>query len=254
MEPRLLVAMGCFDGISAANVYGNNPDVGTSFEVISEAGVAAHTFAAAATLLDVTSSSATDAAAGDGARTLLITGLDADYNEITETVTLNGTTVVETTSSFLRVNKAQVLTTGDEEDNAGDIYVTETGGTHTAGVPDNLAIVDAKIPAGFCLSESTIYTVPAGHSLYIHTVNVFCSGGRDTIYRGRIRNPATATQTVIFEGVGTDMQSNIIRGSMVVLPEKFSVWGEARVITGSGEVALSIDGWLVDDTKWLIAS
>ena len=39
----------------------------------------------------------------NGARTVTMTGRDGDYATVTETVTLNGTTAVETDATFLRV-------------------------------------------------------------------------------------------------------------------------------------------------------
>jgi hypothetical protein len=55
-------------------------------------------YAAAALQMTVSSSSASDTSAGTGARTVLITGLNANYAVISESVTMNGQTAVTTTN------------------------------------------------------------------------------------------------------------------------------------------------------------
>lgn len=142
--------------------YGINADIGTSSETVwAEGGI--YTYPSAATVMKVSSSSADDAAAGTGARTVLISGLDADYNEISETVTLDGQDEVETTNEFLRINEAFVLTAGSGKGNAGNIYIGT--GTVTTGKP---ATVFGILPTSAGRLEQAVYTVPANHSAYIH--------------------------------------------------------------------------------------
>ena len=65
--------------------FGYNPSIGTSDETIwSEGGL--YAYPASATVMTVSSSSTDDTAAGTGARTVEVFGLDADYNEINEVV------------------------------------------------------------------------------------------------------------------------------------------------------------------------
>jgi hypothetical protein len=76
---------------------------------------------------------------------------------------LNGQTEVLTTQSFLRVNRAFVITAGNGNTAAGDIYVGT--GTVTAGVP---ATVYAVITLGENQTTMAVWTVPAKHTLYVH--------------------------------------------------------------------------------------
>jgi hypothetical protein len=71
-----------------------------------------YSYLTAATVLKVSSSSVNDTSAGTGARTVELSGLDADYNEISELVTLNGQTPVNTTKLFLRINRMVVRSAG----------------------------------------------------------------------------------------------------------------------------------------------
>jgi hypothetical protein len=93
---------------------------------------------------------------------VLIQGLDASYNVLTETVTLNGQTAVTTTGSFFRINKMIVLTTGTGLVNAGTIYIGT--GVVTAGVP---ATIYNTMPVGLNTSMSFSYTIPAGYTGYL---------------------------------------------------------------------------------------
>jgi len=117
-------------------------------------------------LLDVISASTADngLTSGTGARTVEISGLDAQYRFQTETVILNGQTAVSTTKSFLRVFAAQVLSAGTGGKNAGAIvvYKTGTGGVITAGVPGTLTSAWVRILAEYGIGTSGMYTVPAG--------------------------------------------------------------------------------------------
>lgn len=113
--------------------------------------------------LDFSSSSVADAAAGTGARTVRIYGLDFAGNPLTENVTLNGQTKVTSAKSFWRVFGAKVLTAGTGRVNAGDIYFVKvgTGGAHTGGVPTLTSGV-LKMLVGENSASSGMYTAPRG--------------------------------------------------------------------------------------------
>ncbi len=246
-DPRFLIPLGVYEGITASNHFGSNPVVGTSYEIIREAG-GGHTWLSAAAVHDVTSSSTNDTSDGTGIRTVLLTGLDANYNVITETVTMNGTTTVNTSASFLRINEAHGVSAGSNETNVGDIYITETGGAFTAGVPDDLDLVQEKIPVGFTQSESTIFTIPAGFTFYTHSILLFAAANKTVTFRECIRHSEDAITTVLFEGVAQDTEELIQRGAMPIVEEKHSIFMQAKVNTGSAEVSAAVDGWLVNNT------
>lgn len=159
-------------------VFGQAPTVTTQQSVWATTGT--YAYLASASALQISSGSANDAAAGTGARTVYISGLDASYNAISETVILNGQTQVATTQSFLRVNDFYVLTAGSGNTQAGIIYAGT--GSATAGVP---ATVYSLMPVGYNTQTQGIYTVPAGYTAYISsytftsnntTANTICSG------------------------------------------------------------------------------
>lgn len=71
----------------------------------------------------VISSSANDAAAGTGAQTIRLFGVDANLDYVTEDVTMNGTTAVFSTTQFLFVHLACGINVGSQEINDGDIDI-----------------------------------------------------------------------------------------------------------------------------------
>jgi hypothetical protein len=147
--------------------FGQNAVVGDSVETIwSQGGL--YSYPPSATTMTVSSSNTNDTSAGTGARTVLISGLDGDYDEISETITLNGQTAVTTTNSFLRVNRAIVLTAGSGGANAGIIYVGT--GTVTTGVPAN--IYTTINGDGTNQTLQAFWTVPANYTAYIHQTNI----------------------------------------------------------------------------------
>jgi len=143
--------------------FGNNATVGDSLETIwAEGGL--YSYLTSATVLKVSSSSTDDTSAGTGARTVQLYGLDGDYNEINELVTLNGQTVVNTTQSFLRINRMIVRSAGSSGANAGVIYAGT--GTVTTGVPANV-YASVNGVTGSNQSLMALWTVPAGYTAYM---------------------------------------------------------------------------------------
>jgi hypothetical protein len=159
----LQVARGQITMHSSFCQFGINTAVGTSNETVW-IGSNTYTFPSSASVLKISSSSADDASpSGTGARTVQIQGLNASYEPVVETVTLNGQTAVNTTNSYIRVNKMIVLTAGTGGTSVGNIYAGT--GNVNAGVP--AAVVNQT---GILANEteSGFYTVPAGYTAFIN--------------------------------------------------------------------------------------
>jgi hypothetical protein len=91
-----------------------------------------------------------------------IEGVNGDYATVSETITLNGQTAVNTTHSYLYVNSFYVVTAGSGAENAGNINAGT--GVVTAGVP---AVLYDIIAAGFNSRTTGHYCVPAGYTAYM---------------------------------------------------------------------------------------
>jgi hypothetical protein len=165
----LQVSRGQIQGHTSVIVFGYNPDVDISEESVwPDGGVIPHP--TVASVLKISSSSASDTSAGTGARTVYIEGLDGNYNVVSETVILNGQTEVNTTNSYLYVNGFTVLTVGSGGVNAGNINAGT--GTVTAGVP---AVLYDIIATGYNNRTTGHYCVPAGYTGYMNE-GMFSSG------------------------------------------------------------------------------
>lgn len=135
---ELAVALGNATG-TVGSVIGY---VGTSATSIVAVRGTTYTEQGAAAAREVVSSSAADASAGTGARTIRITYYDNSMaGPKTTDVTMNGTTAVATSASDIRfVEKMEVLTAGSGASNAGTITLRLTGAGATIGtiaVSDN---------------------------------------------------------------------------------------------------------------------
>ncbi len=138
-------------------LIGTNADVDiAASETVWPTG-GTYVFPTAVVPVEVVSSSVNDTSAGTGARTVTITGLDGAGAFQTETVTLNGTTAVATTLSWLRINTAQVATVGSGLTNAGTISVR-----HITDTP-----VYCTIAPGENASGMAVYSVPAGSRVLV---------------------------------------------------------------------------------------
>lgn len=171
-EPfELQVSRGQIEGHRAVTVWGYNPDIDTSEETVwADGGIV--TLPPSAATVKISSDSVNDTSAGTGARTVVVAGLDSSYDEISETVTLNGTTEVATTKSYLRINSITVATTGSGNANAGNIYAGT--GTVTSGVP---ATIYNQVLVGYNQTLTASYTIPNGYTGYL--VNGGISSGQD---------------------------------------------------------------------------
>ena len=172
-EPiELQVARGQIDAHKALFKFGINGDVGTSVETVWAQG-GTYVYPAAATVMKISSSSADDASAGTGARSIAIFGLDANYNEISESVLLDGQTAVNTGNSYLRISRMYVTTAGSGATAAGTIYAGT--GNVTSGVP---AAIYGMIALNANQTQMSFWTVPAGYTLYL--TGVFYTSGNAT--------------------------------------------------------------------------
>jgi hypothetical protein len=161
-EPfELQVARGQISYHESFCQFGINSAVSQTLETVWVGGDA-YAFPSSATTTTVSSSNANDTVAGTGARTVLIDGLNANYERVTEIASLNGQTGVTLTNQYLRINKVTILTAGSGGTSAGSIFAGT--GTVTTGVP---AVVINRTGASSNESESGFYSVPEGHTAFI---------------------------------------------------------------------------------------
>lgn len=150
------MAAGRNPGMSWVEFVARNPDVDTATvpETMSPVG-GLLTFRTAAAVVEVVSSSTDDDSAGTGARTIRIDGLDANWDMISEIVTLDGTTPVVTVGEFIRINAVEVTTAGTGRTNAGNITLRDASAGATR----------SYIAVGRGRAEVGMVSVPRGHMM-----------------------------------------------------------------------------------------
>ena len=165
-DPYLEISKGNVPGHTRIHKFGHNEALSTNFESIWS-GSNIYVYPAAATLMNLTSTDVDDLMGDTGAWNVTIYGLDAGYNQINETVALNGQTRVPTTLQYLRVYRMIVRNVGATGWNEGIIYLGT--GVTAAGVPTNkYAIIDAN----YGQTMMTTYTIPEGYTGYLIRVGI----------------------------------------------------------------------------------
>jgi len=152
-EHFIQISAGRVKDTSHVNKFGYNSAVGTSYETVTDLGT--NNLPSSAAVVSIVSASTADTSAGTGARTVEIQGLDANYIEKTETVTMNGQSAVTTTATFIRVFRMRVASAGTGEINAGNI---------TASISSSDV---ARIAANEGQTLMAVYTVPANKTAYL---------------------------------------------------------------------------------------
>lgn len=220
------IARDRYIGSSTLNIFGFNRTVGTSYETVWDDG-GNYVYPSSAVNMSVVSTSGSDTL------DVLISGLDANYDEITETVTLTGTSPVTTTSAFLRINKAIVLTSL----NIGDITISNGG--------NNYAFIGADIGT----TQSSVYTVPAGHSIYL--VRIDCTSGtvngQKFLYIRNVLKSSNGRTLKVAEATFSQSIS-FDRQVPFKIAEKTDFHFEAKSSASDNEVSLFIEAVQIKDS------
>ena len=143
--------------------YGRNATVPATYETLWS-GSSVYVYRDTAIVMKISSSDVNDVmTSGSGAWSIIILGLNANYELIQEEVELNGQTEVNTQNAYLRVFRMKVNQAASRIIfNAGIIYAGT--GTVTTGVPAN---VFGRIEIGQNQSEMGMITVPANTTAWI---------------------------------------------------------------------------------------
>lgn len=178
----------------------------------------------AAQTLNISSASANDTLSGTGAWYVQIQGVDGNYDLVTETITLDGTTTVTSTNQFLEINRARTVFHGSSRYNEGAITIT---GATTA---DTLA----QIPAQEAIDKLSHFTIPRGYTCFTVGVGftVYRSSGSGT-RRAEVDQmvyvpAANAVYRTLRYGVSSDGGAYQAENQVLSqTPEKCTLWFQA---------------------------
>lgn len=157
----LQVARGQIYGHTNVNIFGYNAAQTTAQQAVWENAGTAYVFPTVSQIMNLVSSNNADTAS------IQINGLDANRNLQSETLVLNGTTVVPTVKSYLRINSI-LVSSGSSTNPAGVVTLKNTNGTPNT-------ITYAQINTGVGKSQMSVYSVPNGYTFYLSRIDAFSS-------------------------------------------------------------------------------
>lgn len=211
------------------NIFGWQASVSTTFIPLWE-NATAYTYPTSALQMTVTSASASD----DGG-TILIKGLDINYEEISEVVTCNNATPPTTTKGFFRIN--DVIFTNSSGANVGIITIANGGTTY------------AKILAGVGRNQASIFTVPAGKCFFLYRIDAFSNDSTSSkpgLFRNYVKYDTGAIYIVARTTFTGNM--NIQRRLPFKYNEKTDIQFQLQTNSGSHEMNVFGEGILLRDT------
>lgn len=242
------------DGLKKVQLRGWNFAISGSAETIWTLG-GTYARLSSAVAMEIVSGSANDTAAGTGARTVQVSGLNGSYLPFTETLTMNGITPVALVNTLaIAINSVKVLTAGSGLTNAGAISVRTVSGSTVkrqivAASGQNLSVgQDADF----------LYTIPDGYIGVIKKINFSTFGGTGNIYawlnthseagiiRGEGQSAISVASTSLNQGFGS-----IDFGSGLVLPSKYLLELRAYASAGAGEFSALAEMYLINKSGWI---
>jgi len=242
------VNQGIINGYSSKNISGEVTGISnTEYDIWEGGGAAADlSWLTAATTLEAISSDANDTSAGTGARTIHVYGLDANFAEIDEVITMNGTSATTaTTASFIRVNSVEVETVGTYTgSNIGNITIRVSSAGST----------QSYISAGEGRDSNTHYTVPAGKTGYVIRISVTMDSNNDVDVHLVRRENADDSTAPVSPTVHTHHWTGIIAPvdetpkANHIFPAKSDIWAKGNKSTaGTCSIQVDYDIILVDN-------
>jgi hypothetical protein len=222
------IAQGLIAGHTVEQITGYNPATSAGDAVWS--GGTAYPWSSLVTSQTLYLKSSTNNAT-DRSMPILIDGLDANYVEQTEVVTLNASdsrTAVASTKQFLRIHN---VTCDGANTNVGDITMHVTSGTGT---------VVSKMSAGRGSARASVYTIPAGYTGYLFKFDASSTAATVVNFMRRTFNKAF---TVLHVAI-VDNSTYIYEFPFpIVLSEKTDMY--TTIEAGSGKTAVNYEVLLV---------
>lgn len=167
------VALNRRQGYTTWNKWGYNQDIDSDqTETIWSVGGLFYGLTTSGTLY-LTSTSANDHAAGSGARSIIVYGIDSDRISQLEVIPLNGLSAATSSLSWLGINRLSLYLTGASASNRGNINAHVLGATQ------------AQIPATQGSTQQSFFFTQRDHIALIDWMLINCvritGGGSDPV-------------------------------------------------------------------------
>jgi len=171
--------------------YGTTPATASLFRTVWEnMATTEYVFPSSALTMQLVSNAVGDTAS------VTIVGLDASYNQITETLVLNGTTNVPTVNQYFRINSMYV-SVGSVTNPTGVVTLTNGGVTYAQ---INTGVFNGTT-SSLGRSQMAVFTVPAGYTFYGYRYGAYSSfngnSANYTTYRAITNSSAGVQQLIV---------------------------------------------------------
>ena len=204
--------------------FGFNPDINGTEETVWDAG-GIYAYPSAAVAMTATTDAVTPS--NDNGVKILIQGLDANYNEVSEEVTLAGAGTATTTQTFIRVYRAYV---SGSQAPTGNINITNGGTTY------------ARVSLGDNQTLMSMWTVPAGYTAYLTHLNIATgttNANQYIIVRLVAREPSGVFRTQLKQSIGSGGVADFVIEYPLPFPEKTDI--EIRATSSGSNNLVSSD-------------
>lgn len=244
------VALGRRQGATTWNKFGYNTDVDSGTEIIASWG-GTFQFLTVGETVSIVSDNANDTDGGIGVNSVVLYGVDNDWNEQTVVYPLDGTTPVISTESWIGINRLAVFLSGTNKKNAGTITVTSTGLGYTmAEMPFGVDGSDGGV------SQQCIFYVPNNHQYLAEWLNfdaLKISGGGgfpELTFLGHVYSAVNNTIQEVYRGHLDTQRSNNLQVNTPIpflIGEKSILYFTATTDTNNTSVTGRFSGELIRD-------
>jgi len=222
----LQVARNQIYGHQQVNIFGYQASVTTTSIPVWE-NATTYTYITNASTLTLVSTSASD----DTVAKVLISGLDSNFNQISESLQMNGTTGVTTLNSYYRVNSMVLVSAGTGQ--------TTNVGTITLKQSSNIV---SQINVGIGKTQSTVFTVPAGYTFYLDLAEVNTSnsytGSTIVTYKVQAINNTTGVKFVVLQQPFVSIYTANRASDPFAYAEKTDI--QWQLVTNTGTIAAGV--------------
>ena len=237
------MAAGNISGGSVVHKFGQNPGCSTTEEDVWAVGGTMSFSTSAAAIRIRSGGNANDTAAGTGAQSVIVFGLDSNFTEISNVLTTNGASAsTQSTGTFRRVYRAYVYEAGTYGgNNTGNVVIesTDTANAHLS------------ILAGIGQSQTTHFTIPSGKTGYLVRLTANVASTKPTTIKMYRRESADDYSTP-FSAKRIITQADELSGYLnfpfdapVKLPAKTDVWSTCKAETGTSLASVEYNLMLV---------
>jgi len=202
------------------------------------------------TTIQVVSNNANDNIAGTGARTVKITGLSTNWEQVEEIVNMSGTTPVTLANQYYRIYRMAVGTSGS--------YATQSVSSHI-GVIEATGTVGGELWArigvnGVVLGQTEIgvYTIPKGYRAHLGNILLHNNGNKQANFYMFVRNNASDV-IAPYESMRIQFQAHGVISSLYLEPmtigsvmyETTDIGWMANTDTGTTEASVNFEILLI---------